>query len=410
MHVSLFNLVSIVITITGIFSYINYRFLKFPAGIGLMAISIVFSLILVSLGYIGFEVKSKALFLLDQVDFSRSLIYGMLSFLLFAGSLHIDIGELKKQKGIVIVLATIGTLISTLVIGSLTYFAFLMFRLPMPLIYCFLFGALISPTDPIAVLAMLKKSKASKQLQVKIAGESLFNDGVGIVLFVTILQFISGDSIAPLHIFLLFVRETLGGFILGWLLGKIASFYLKKVDEYFVQVLITLSVVTAGYALASALKTSGPIAMVVAGIFVGNHGRLKAENKERRKYLDIFWELIDELLNAVLFVLIGVEVLGIHFSLNRLYVGLAAVAICLFARWVSVWIPIRIFSFFRPFVDKAVRMLTWGGLRGGLSVAMALSLPRTPYRDIILTTTYLVMAFSILVQGLTIQKYMLSRK
>ncbi|MCH9633093.1 MAG: Na(+)/H(+) antiporter NhaP [Chlamydiae bacterium] len=400
---TLFNLIAIVITITGLFSYINYKFIKLPTTIGLMAISILFSAFLIFLHLVGFDVQAPASKLIGNLDFSKVLINGLLSFLLFAGSLHINLTDLRKEKWVVVTLALLGTIASTAIVGFLIYFVFRLFGFELPWIYCFLFGALISPTDPIAVLAMLKNAKAPQPLQIKIAGESLFNDGVGIVIFITIMQVITTADFAPTQVLLLFIREAFGGLVLGFILGWFAYFLLNTVKDYYVQVLITLAVVTGGYALALALETSGPIAMVMAGILVGNHGRLKALDEESRKYLDTFWEIIDEVLNSILFVLIGLEVLLLSFTWNNVFVGLIAIAVVLFARFLSVWVPIRCFSFFRGFVDKVVLMLTWGGLRGGLSVAMALSIPPNPYREIILTTTYIVMAFSVLVQGLTMQ-------
>lgn len=400
---SLFNLVAIVVSITGLFSYINYRFIKLPTTIGLMAIALLFSMFLIFLQLIGVRIEEQAIEVLKNLEFSKTLIGGMLSFLLFAGSLHVDLSELQKQKWVVLVLAILGTLASTFIVGFLMYFVFAFFKLPVPWVYCFLFGALISPTDPIAVMAMLKNANAPKELQVKIAGESLFNDGVGIVIFLTILELVTNQNVAFSHVSLLFIREAFGGAVLGYILGWIAYWMMSSVKDYFVLVLITLSVVTGGYALAVLLETSGPIAMVVAGIVVGNHGRMQAVEEGARKYLDVFWEIIDEVLNSVLFVLIGLEVMILSFTRHYIFAGIVAIAVVLFARWVSVGVPILIFRLFRRFVDKVVWILTWGGLRGGLSVAMALSIPPNPYRELILTTTYIVMAFSVLVQGLTMQ-------
>lgn len=400
---SLFNIIAIIISITGLFSFINYKFVKLPTTIGLMAIAILFSLFLIFLNAVGVEIRQPAINLLKNIDFTKTLIGGMLSFLLFAGSLHIDLSDLKEQKWVIVVLSIIGTIISTVVVGILMFYVFMWLNINIPLIYCFLFGALISPTDPIAVIAMLKTVKAPKSLQTKIAGESLFNDGVGIVIFLTVAQIISTQNIAPSKVAILFMQEALGGAFMGYIIGWIAYLFINKTSDYFVQVLVTLSVVTGGYALALMLGTSGPIAMVVAGIMVGNHGRKKAMNEESRKYLDIFWEVIDEILNAILFVLIGLEVLVLKFSATVIWAGFIAIAVVLFARWISVLIPIKLFSIYKTFVDRVIWILTWGGLRGGLSVAMALSIPPSPYRDTIITITYLVMAFSVLVQGLTMQ-------
>ena len=400
---SLFNVIAIVVSITGLFSYINYKFIKLPTTIGMMAIAILFSMFLIFLQLIGLPVERHAISVLSNLHFSQTLIGGILSFLLFAGSLHVDLRELHRQKWVVLVLAVLGTLASTFIVGFLMYWVFHLFGLHVPWVFCFLFGALISPTDPIAVMAMLKNVQAPEELQIKIAGESLFNDGVGIVIFITILQLVTNVGIGAGPVIGLFFREAVGGAVLGFLIGWFAYFLMKQVKDYFVLVLITLTVVTGGYALAILLETSGPIAMVVAGIIVGNHGRYRAIDVDARKYLDIFWEVIDEVLNSVLFVLIGLEVLILRFDWDYIGAGLVAIVVVLFARWVSVYVPISIFRLFRTFVDKVVWILTWGGLRGGLSVAMALSIPVGPYREIILTTTYLVMAFSVLVQGLTMQ-------
>jgi len=405
----LFNLIAIIVSITALFSYLNYRFIKFPSSIGVMAISLLFSIILIVLQKLGVPFEESAILVLKNIHFSQTLIGGMLSFLLFAGSLHVDLTELKKQKWVVLVLSIIGTLASTFIVGVIMFYVFNLFNLHVPWVYCFVFGALISPTDPIAVMAMLKNVSAPKSLQVKIAGESLFNDGVGIVIFITIMQIVTNSNIETSRVVGLFLRESVGGGVLGFILGWIAYFLMRGVKDNFVLVLLTLSVVTGGYALALSLNTSGPIAMVVAGIVIGNYGRLKAITEESRKYLDVFWEVIDEVLNAVLFVLIGLEILILKFTSRHVFVGIIAIAVVLFARWLSVLIPISIFRLFRTFVDRVVWILTWGGLRGGLSVAMALSIPPGPYREVILTTTYFVMAFSVLVQGLTMQTYVIPK-
>lgn len=400
---SLFTVIALVITITGLFSYINYKFIKLPTTIGLMAIAILFSMFLIFLQFMGVGIEIRAEAILKQIHFDKALINGMLSFLLFAGSLHVDLTELKRQKWVIFTLALLGTLASTAIIGFLMFFVFRIFNLQVPWVYSFLFGALISPTDPIAVMAMLKNAHADHSLQVKIAGESLFNDGIGIVIFLTILQLVTHADITPGGVIFLFFREAFGGALFGLALAWIAYLLMKSVKDYFVLILITLAIVTGGYALALYLEVSGPIAMVVAGIFIGNHGRYKAVEKEALQYLDIFWEVIDEVLNSVLFVLIGLEILVVHFTSSYVFAGLVAIAVVLFARWLSVWIPISLFKMRQTFVDKVVWILTWGGLRGGLCVAMALSIPPNPYREIILTSTYLVMAFSVLVQGLTMQ-------
>jgi CPA1 family monovalent cation:H+ antiporter len=333
----------------------------------------------------------------------------MLGFLLFAGALHIDLGDLARQKVAITVLATVGVVLSTVLIGGLTWILFAQLGIPVPFVYCLLFGALISPTDPIAVLALLKQLKAPKALEVTIAGESLFNDGVGVVLFLGLLEVtIGGHGFDPARLALLFLRESVGGTVFGLAAGYLVYRMLKSVDNYHVEILLSLALVSGGYALANALHLSGPIAMVVAGLIIGNHGRLFALSPTTVHNLDLFWELIEDVLNAVLFVLLGLEVLIVTFTSRFLAAGVLAVPIVLLARLGSAGLPVWLLRRRQPMERGTVRMLTWGGLRGALSVAMALSLPRqiegvaVPERDIILVVTYVVVVFSILVQGLTI--------
>jgi CPA1 family monovalent cation:H+ antiporter len=309
-----------------------------------------------------------------------------------------------EQKWFIGTLACLGVMVSASIVGGLTYLIFGWIGLPIPFIGCLLFGALISPTDPIAVLGILKNAKAPKQLEIKITGESLFNDGVGVAVFLVLLGVAETGTITPGSIVLLFVQEAVGGAAIGLALGYLAYRMLKSIDQHHVEILLTLALVMGGYALADALHTSGPIAVVVSGLLIGNHGRHLAMSETTREYLDTFWELIDELLNAVLFVLIGLEVLALTFKAEYLEVGLIAIPLVLFARFISVSLPVQVFRLFQEFTDRATLILTWGGLRGGISVAMALSLPPSPYRDVLITMTYIVVVFSILVQGLTIER------
>ena len=302
-------------------------------------------------------------------------------------------------------LATLGVLISTFLIGTMTWLVLGWLGVPMAFIYCLLFGALISPTDPIAVLGILKTAGTPKRLETKITGESLFNDGVGVVIFLIILEMATGSGeVTAGHIGLLFVQETLGGALFGFVIGYLAYRMLKQVDNYQVELLITVALVTGGYALAMAWHLSGPIAIVVAGLLVGNHGRRLAMSEKTRHHLDIFWELVDEVLNAVLFVLIGLEVLVLVLTKAYLLAGLLLIPLVLLARFISVGIPVTVLRPFRDFDPGAIRIMTWGGLRGGISVALALSLPPGPERDVILAVTYIIVVFSIVVQGLTIGK------
>lgn len=407
----LFNILAILITLSAVFSYINHRFIKLPTTIGVMAIALLGSLGIAALGSLGLGLEEDALKLLNSIDFDETLLHGMLSFLLFAGALHIDLDGLARQKWIIGTLATAGIVTSTAIIGILSWLVLDWLDIGLPLIYCLLFGALISPTDPIAVLGILKKAKVPESLEIKICGESLFNDGVAVVVFLVLLQIAAGgQDLTVGTVAWLFAKEALGGILYGLLIGAIAYAMLKSVDNYQVEVLITLALVAGGYALADALHLSGPIAIVVAGLLIGNHGRLLAMSERTRDHLDTFWELVDEVLNAVLFVLIGLEVLVLSWNHSYLLASVLLIPLLLLARFVSVAVPVTLMRQFRTFSPGVIKILTWGGLRGGISVAMALSLPPGRARDIILTITYAVVVFSIMVQGLTVGKLVESVK
>ncbi len=399
---SFIHTITILVCLAAVFSYVNHRLFKLPKTIGLMVISLVLSLMVVLLGKLGIGIENGAKRFIMGIDFNEALMHGMLGCLLFAGALHLNLSELLDQKWVVGALASVGVVLSTVVTGSLGYYLFNFAGLDLPLIYCLLFGALIAPTDPIAVMGILKEARLPKPLEVKIVGESLFNDGVGVVVFIVLLSLLPPSSITALGVVTLLIEEAIGGAVLGWALGYVAYRMLKSVDNYQVEILITLALVLGGFALADALHTSGPIVVVVAGLFIGNHGRRWAMSDKTREHLDDFWELVDELLNAVLFVLIGLEVLVL--SLERPYVlaGLMAIPIVLLARFLSVGVQIKLFSLVREFSERTIAVLTWGGLRGGISVALALSIPQGEPRNAIVTITYAVVVFSILVQGLTI--------
>ena len=400
------NLAAILVTLSALFSYLNHRFIGLPTTIGVMLIALVLSLSLIVIGKLGIaQFDDVAERLLSGIDFDETLMHGMLSFLLFAGALHINLGDLKQQKWVVTVLATVGVVISTLIVGSLTWLLLYWLGIGMPFIFCLLFGALISPTDPIAVLATLKTVGIAKSLETKIAGESLFNDGVGVVIFLVIAGLaVDPGTVSPGTAMLLFAREAVGGVLFGLGLGYAGFFLLRTVDNYQVEILITLAMVMGGYTLALALHTSGPIAIVVAGLLIGNRGRVLAMSDRTREHLDTFWELVDEVLNAVLFVLIGLEVLVLQFTGQYLVAGLLMIPVVLLARTISVGLPISVLRLRREFSPHVVKILVWGGIRGGISVALALSLPPSPVRDAIVAMTYVVVVFSILVQGLTIGK------
>jgi CPA1 family monovalent cation:H+ antiporter len=401
---TLVETITILVCLSAGFSYLNHRYIKLPVTIGLMAIALAMSLGLLLLGKLGIGIDTEAENFVRGIDFDETLLHGMLSFLLFAGALHVNLDDLLEQKWFIGTLACLGVLVSTAIVGVLVYFLLEWIGYPIPLIACLLFGALISPTDPIAVLSILKKARAPKQLEIKITGESLFNDGVGVAVFLVLLGVSETGRATPGAVAVLFLQEAIGGALVGLAVGYGVYRMLKSVDQHHVEILITLALVMGGYALADGLHTSGPIAVVVSGLLIGNHGRHLAMSETTREYLDTFWELIDELLNAILFVLIGLEVLALNFESEYLTAGLLAIPLVLLARFVSVSLPVQIFRLFQEFTDRATLILTWGGLRGGISVAMALSLPPSKYRDVIVTMTYIVVVFSILAQGLTIER------
>jgi len=401
----LFNILAILITLSAGFSYLNYRFIRLPNTIGLMVIALLVSLGLAALGPLGFGLEEDAHRLLASIDFDETLLHGMLSFLLFAGALHINLENLARQKYIIGLLATFGVLGSTAIIAFISRWVLALLGIDLPLIYCLLFGALISPTDPIAVLGILKKVGVSESLETKICGESLFNDGVAVVVFLVFLKIATGShEVTAVSVLGLFFKEAFGGVVFGLLIGWVAYWMLKSIDNYQVEVLITLALVAGGFALADELHISGPIAIVVAGLLIGNHGRMLAMSDQVREHLDTFWELVDEVLNAVLFVLIGLEVLVLTFTREYFIAGLVLIPLLLLARFVSVGWPVLILRLFRTFSPDVIKILTWGGLRGGISVALALSLPPGKNREVILAITYMIVVFSIIVQGLTIGK------
>jgi CPA1 family monovalent cation:H+ antiporter len=401
----LFNILAILITLSAGFSYINHRFIRLPTAIGLMLIALLVSLGLIALSMLGFGLEEDARLLLASIDFDETLLHGMLSFLLFAGALHVNLAALARQKYIIGFLATLGVIGSTFIMGFTSWWVLGGLDIDLPFIYCLLFGALISPTDPIAVMGILRKAGVPESLETKITGESLFNDGVAVVVFLVILEVATGShEVTAAWVTGLFMKEVLGGLVYGLLIGAVAYWMLKSVENYQVEILITLALVTGGFALADALHLSGPIAIVVAGLLIGNHGRMLAMSEEVRDHLDNFWELIDEILNAVLFVLIGLEVLVLTFNRAYILVGIILIPLLLATRFVCVGIPVVILKRFRTFSPNVIKILTWGGLRGGISVALALSLPAGKNREAILAVTYAIVVFSIIVQGLTIGK------
>lgn len=400
------EIISITILLAAFFAYLNHRFIKWPPTIGIMALSLISSILLAILGNSKFLLSNKAIELANSVDFQDVLMNFILSFLLFAGAIHIDAGKLKKEGWPVLLLATMGILISTFLVGGMTWNLFKVFQIPVPFIYCLLFGSLISPTDPVSVIGILRQAKIPSSLEVKIAGESLFNDGVAVVIFISIAQIArsgTGDFSA-LEIVKLFFQETIGGLLFGTALGYIGFLALRSIDDYKVEVLITLALVMGGYTIASHIHVSGPLAMVVAGIITGNKVKEEVMSDETIDYLDKFWHLIDEILHAILFLFIGLEMLIIKINVTVTIIGGITIIIVLLSRWISVIVPVVLLKYKIKFEKHAIAILTWGGLRGGISVALALSLTDKMHRDEFVLITYIVVVFSILVQGLSIGK------
>jgi CPA1 family monovalent cation:H+ antiporter len=398
-----FDILAILLTLAATFSWINHRWLGLPTTIGLMAISLVMSLVLL-MPLPGTEaLEAEVRGMLNQLDLGVTLLHGVLSFLLFAGALHVSLRDLARQRWVIGILASASVVGSTLLVGGGAYLVFGWLGLPVPLVYCLLFGALISPTDPIAVMGILKSAGAPESLEIQIAGESLFNDGVAVVIFLALLQVATGAAeVSPGGLAVLFIREAIGGLVLGVAAGWVALRMLASIDNYQVEVLITLALAAGSYALAEQLGLSAPIAVVVAGLMIGNTGRESVLSPRSTEHVDAFWGLVDEILNAVLFVHIGLEVMVISLAGDYVLAGVLAIPLVLLARALSVGLPIGIMRRFRSFSPGAVTLLTWGGLRGGVSVALALSLPDGEPRDILVTVTYVVVVFSILVQGLTL--------
>ncbi len=400
-----FDAAAALVSLAAILGYLNFRFVGLPHTIGLTIIGA-----LASLALIGVDALFPALGLggsvrgfLASVDFPDTLLQGMLSFLLFAGALHVDLGDLLKRKAAVFTMATFGVLFSTVVVA----FGFRMVTglvgLEVPFLWCLVFGALISPTDPVAVMGILKTAKVPPTLEAKVAGESLFNDGVGVVVFSILLAAAVGEAEFTLgQAGELFLLEAVGGALFGFLIGWIAYRALKSIDEHVLEVLITLALVMGGYSLALHLHLSGPVAMAVAGLLIGNHGTSFAMSENTRDHVTTFWSLLDEILNSVLFLLIGLEVAAIAVDPPHLLIGALSIAVVLAARAAAVGLPMVVLARFAPFTKGAFQILVWGGLRGGISIALALSLPAGPIKETILTATYLVVIFSVIVQGATV--------
>lgn len=400
----IYSIATILIVLSAVFGFINVKFLKLPITIGLMVITLLCTLLVLGVSYFDDTLLVQEKELISQIDFKTVLLDIMLSFLLFAGALHTNFEQLKVQRWPVLVFATFGVLVSTFLVGGIMYFALQFLGLEVAFIFCLLFGALISPTDPIAVLGILKKAGAPKKLETKIVGESLFNDGVGVVIFLTIFQIAKGGGQVSIgHIAELFAVEVLGGIVLGLVLGWICYKLMKSIDDYDVEVILTLATVMGGTFMAQALHTSAPLAMVACGLMVGNDTvRDSAMSDVTEQYVDKFWELIDILLNTVLFVLIGMEILVLTFDTQYIVAGLIAIPMVLAARYLSLILPVKLFDKKLGFVPNTTLIMTWGGLRGGISIALALGLTTDMHRELFLVITYVVVVFSIIGQGLSV--------
>lgn len=418
---TLFEIAALLLVLSALFSWLNHVFFKLPHTIGLLLMALLASMVLLVLQVIfpSLGLTNTMQNAIGQIDFNATVMNGMLAFLLFAGALHVDLGFLRSAKWAIGSMATLGVLISTFIVGTGFYYLAQVFGVELPYIWALVFGALISPTDPVAVLSILKTVNMPQSLEAKIAGESLFNDGVGVVVFSIIVSLAvasmghgAGGGHGEIGVFAvaeLFLVEAGGGVILGLLTGWLAYKMIGRIDEHAIEILITLGIVAGTYALAQRIEIlghhlSGPIAVVVAGLMIGNKGAQFAMSEHTRTYLFGFWEMIDEILNSVLFLLIGLEILVLGLLPEYAFVTLLAIPLILLARFTAVSIPMRFLGLFKTFTKGAIPVLTWGGVRGGISVALALSLPDSEYKPLILTATYGVVIFSIVVQGMTVKK------
>ena len=407
---SVFEIGAFLIGLSAFFGYINHRFLRLPHTVGLVVMALAASLTLILIEFLSpsTQLLETITGILTQIDFHETVMHGMLSFLLFAGAMHVDFSVFKSRSASIGLMATLGILISTFLVGGAIWLLLDLFDIGIPFIWALVFGALISPTDPVAVLGLFKTVKVPESLEAKMAGESLLNDGVGVVVFTIVVAIavggeVHGNAIGVMTVVELFFTEAVGGAVLGLAAGYLCYLAMGQIDEHNLEVLITLATVMVTYAVAIRLHLSGPIAMVVAGLFIGNRGMKNAVSDNTRDYVEKFWSLLDEILNSVLFLLIGLEVLVIAQRADHLGVALLAIPVTLMARWISVSVPILILARWKTFTKGAIPILTWGGLRGGIAVALALSLPVNEYKPTILTITYAVVLFSIIVQGLTIK-------
>jgi CPA1 family monovalent cation:H+ antiporter len=393
-------------SLIAVFGVINHRFIKLPDTIGITAVGLIVSACISLAGYRHPGMVSEAQKLAAQINFPDIVVHGLLSLLLFAGALHVDLSKMRQHKAAVFLLATAGVIISTVVVGLGLWVVAQTLGHDLSVQWCLVFGALISPTDPIAVMSVLRKAGATESLELKIAGESLFNDGTGVVAFVTLLSIaVGGNHISTASVAWSLVQEIVGAVIVGGALGFAAFGLLRLVDSYAIEIMVTLALATAGYSVAEHLHVSAALAVVVMGLVIGNHAMTRAMSEQTREHLTTFWTLLDELLNLLLFGLIGLEVIALSLKADLLLFGLLAVPVVLAARGVSVAIPLLTLRGFRKLSPHVVKIMTWGGLRGGLSIAMALSLPDFEGRYLVIGATYAVVLFSLLVQATTLGPY-----
>ncbi len=406
---SVFEIGAFLIGLSALFGYLNHRLLRVPHTIGLVLMALAASMTVIAIDFVMPDAQVDRLItdVLDQIDFHEALMHGMLSFLLFAGALHVELSAFRSRLLAIGSLATLGTMISAFSVATGVWFLFGAFGSELPFVWALVFGALISPTDPVAVLGLFKSVSVPETLKAKMAGESLFNDGVGVVVFTVVVSIAvanstGGGELEAVAVAELFLIEVFGGALLGIIAGYLGYRAMYHIDEHNLEVLITLAVVMVTYAIAIRLHMSGPIAMVVAGLFIGDKGMTYAVSANTRDHLQKFWSLLDEIMNSALFLLIGLEVLVIVRADTHVVLVILAIPLTLAARWLSVYIPIRLLSRWETFTKGAVPVLVWGGLRGGIAVALALSLPANEYKGTILTLTYAAVLFSIIVQGLSI--------
>jgi len=402
----LFQIIALLVIVSSICSYLNARFLKLPGTIGIVTIAIAISILILIIDGLNPGIASYLTILAKHINFTSTVLNIMLGFLLFSSSFNLNTKRLKREMRPVFLLSTIGVILSTAIFGGLFYGAALLFHIHIPLLYCFLFGALISPTDPVAVGAIIKNSKLPVSLETIISGESLFNDGLGLVLFITILEFIQSgiDNINVAKTLLLFAQEVFGGIVLGLALGYVAFKLMKSIKDFQTIVLVSLGLVMSISVIATLLHLSIPLAVVCAGLFAGNQSINSDWRDHSHESLEKFWLLIDEMLNTILFVMIGLQMVNLPFLDNYWLIGGVGIVVILIARWFSILVPLTFLKNKLRISFSNVNILTWAGLRGGISIALALSLPVTPYRHIILAGSYFIVIFSVIVQGLTLNK------